>query len=357
MAAPVPPPAFKWNIQPELDGWRYQCWLDGLNPGAVCPVQPCDLAFEVLNIEENTLDDDLSADPVSGVYVPEIYLQMFRAFGIADYTNDRGHRVMSYDAPDVLFPDAAAAAAAGEFHRAFALGWAGCVTDQFILLELLKHNPGKAFMSDVTNAIYHNFYPNNDPEFIIAHFIINEDVLDVLNYQIYTLVNGIDTAVPRLPVLEWEYNTPEYMALLGTPIGKIVAAFVLGRHQPGTVRIKSIVIHISMLHEGVIHAADAKFNFEKIVPPAAAPVEEEGGDEGEWKGKRKRDDEEEEAEAEAEAGPAPKGGEPAAKRPRGPGHNRGPGSRRDAIASRARAVRMSLPKRTTRSGKDYDPDA
>ncbi|KAJ5708321.1 hypothetical protein N7488_008122 [Penicillium malachiteum] len=355
MAAPVPPPAFKWNVKPEHDGWRYQCWIDGLNPGAVCPVQPHDLAFEVLNIEEKTFDDDLGVDPVSEVYVPELYLQMFRAFGVTDYTSDRGHRVMSYDAPDVLFPDAAAAAAAGEFNQAFALGWAGCVTDQFIILEILRHHTGKPFMSDVTNAVYHNFYPDDDPEFIIVHFIINEDFLDVLNYQIYILENGIDTAGLRLPVLEWEYNTPEYMALLGTPIGKVVAAFVLGRYQTGAVRIKSIAIHISMLHAGDIHAADAKFNFETITPAAKDPIEEEGGDEGEGKRKRKRDDEEEEAEA--EAGPAPKGGEPAAKRPRGPGHNRGPGSRRDAIASRAKAVRMSLPKRNTRSGKDYNPDA
>ncbi|KAJ5734438.1 hypothetical protein N7493_003224 [Penicillium malachiteum] len=355
MAAPVPAPAFKWNVQPEIDGWLYQCWIDGLNPGAECPVKPCELTFGELNIEESTLDDDLSKDPTTGEYIPEVYLEMIRVFGISDHTADPGRRVMSYDAPGILFPDAAEAAAAGEFHRAYALGWAGCVTDQFIILEMLNHSAGKPFMSEVTNAVYHNFYPDSDPEFIFVYYIVNDGFLDILNYQIYTIVNGYDAAGPgEIPVIEWKHNTPEYMALLGTPIGKVVAAFLLGRYPPGTVQITSISVRLRVIHEGDIHVADAKFKLVPAIPLAGDPMDIEDEGECKGKGKRKRDDE---AEPAAEAGPAPKDGGPVAKRPRGPGHNRGPGSRRDAIASRATAVRMSLPKRTTRSGKDYSPDA
>ncbi|KAJ6015511.1 hypothetical protein N7540_010102 [Penicillium herquei] len=368
----APPDALKWGIPEEIDGRKYQFWIDGLYPGAICPVQPCELNFDELYIEETTLDDDLSRDPVTGNVLPEIHLEMFRNFGVADYTTDRGRRVMSYDKPAYVLPGAIEAMQAGQYKQIFALGWAGCVADQMIILEYLQHNKDRPYMSDVTNAIYHNFYPDKDPDYVFVSYIINDEFIDVLNFQIYTIVNGYDKSAPGgIDTLAWAHNTPEYMVLLGTPIGKVVAAFILGRYPPGVMRIASITIHIREVAFGNIDVADAMFTLKPTNQVADPPAIEEEEDRG--KGKRKRDEAEEdsgmdaigETEDELDAGPVPPGGPavvaglapkvagPAPKRPRLLGR----GSRRRAIADRATAIRMSLPRRKTRSGKDYNPDA
>ncbi|OQE20329.1 hypothetical protein PENSTE_c013G01994 [Penicillium steckii] len=94
-------------------------------------------------------------------------------------------------------------------------------------------------MSEISNVLYTRNFPIETLRYVFVEMIANVETRDFLSKVIYagsynqqTLPSGLQT---------WEYDTPRYDALLGTQIGKIIAALVLGSFPRGTRRIGRIV--------------------------------------------------------------------------------------------------------------------
>lgn len=115
--------------------------------------------------------------------------------------------------------------------------WGGVVTPGNIVIHDMARENGP-FMSDVSLALFKNHYVIHDLERVFLMDIQNEDTYDLITTEIYQ-------EWPENPeekmLEEWEYGTPQYQALLGTELGKIVANLVLGAFERGTRQISRIV--------------------------------------------------------------------------------------------------------------------
>jgi hypothetical protein len=109
-----------------------------------------------------------------------------------------------------------------------------------------RSGPDVPHVSEICLAIYKQDHPVSDLYHIIVENIKNEGterfIVDVIQpgeeeYNVY------------------EYNTPMYQALLGTPVGKTVAAMVLGAFPRGTAKIARIHFVVDPWYGQVVHLA------------------------------------------------------------------------------------------------------
>lgn len=82
--------------------------------------------------------------------------------------------------------------------------------------------------------------------------VINPETVGFIQTQLYSEDNGLIWAVFKSDVdLEdpetWAHGTPEYDALLGTRIGKLISYIVLGGFERGSFRIAQVVTWPSWL--------------------------------------------------------------------------------------------------------------
>lgn len=116
--------------------------------------------------------------------------------------------------------------------------WQGFVTSNAIIIEnvqrLGKEGP---FISGITQAVYQNWYNLEDLRYIFVAQIINSITNQLIIEQIYG-----QWPLPEEGTRDWKRGTPEYEALLGTDIGKIVAFFILGAFERGTRLISQVTV-------------------------------------------------------------------------------------------------------------------
>lgn len=91
------------------------------------------------------------------------------------------------------------------------------------------------FISQVCQAVCQQERVLQDLRHVFMSAVDNVDTLDVVN-ALHGTLPDFDT---NLHV--WRYGSAEYQALLGTPLGKIVAHFLLDAFNQGTRRISQIV--------------------------------------------------------------------------------------------------------------------
>ncbi|KAJ5356711.1 hypothetical protein N7517_011320 [Penicillium concentricum] len=100
--------------------------------------------------------------------------------------------------------------------------------------------------SQVAHAQYNTHFDQNTLRHIYLENVINEDTRDFIQ-TIWAKTQpdnspGFQLAPASLNQLAWAYDTPEYKAILGTELGKGVAALVLSAFPRGTRRITKIVV-------------------------------------------------------------------------------------------------------------------
>jgi hypothetical protein len=95
--------------------------------------------------------------------------------------------------------------------------------------------------SEIMRAVYEKNFTLTSLRHIFVLDIENSDTRGLIKKKIYTGANSLSYPDPEQPGRVWERGTPEYQALLGTEIGKVMACFVLGAFGQGNRRISRIV--------------------------------------------------------------------------------------------------------------------
>ncbi|KAJ5928751.1 hypothetical protein N7466_007707 [Penicillium verhagenii] len=128
--------------------------------------------------------------------------------------------------------------------------WIGCIAPGVIFIEIIERKPkgtGQDIpqISDLTRIAYEHKWSLPSLEHVCVCSIEEESTKKLCRDQIYK-GNGLTWIEYEDETAEstshtWEYGTPEYQALLGTRIGRIVGFLVLNGFERGTRRIARIV--------------------------------------------------------------------------------------------------------------------
>lgn len=226
--------SYKCGIHEE-NGEFYQAWMDGVVLYKECPVARCQLTYDDM-VQDNDFRTDMSPSPDDSLS------HLATTFNFTPEQLDIPHQAYHQDVM-VMQRTEEDDFDAEEIAR-FGDSWNGTVTNSIISLTYLqrRQNLGWSYMSEITDAVYHHLYPEDKVRYIFVYYVVNRDTIGFLKDHIYTAYQGVSTffVPPGDTVMEWEYDTPEYKGILGTKIGKVVASYVLGHYDPGTVRISSI---------------------------------------------------------------------------------------------------------------------
>jgi hypothetical protein len=134
-----------------------------------------------------------------------------------------------------------------------ALSWRGFVGPQVLIVEDMHRRTGEVHhMSEVCLAFYGTDHLIETLRHVIVSNVVNQDTVDFLSGELH----GDHLEFSDEWWRTWEYETPDYDALLGTRIGKMVAYMVLGGFERGTREISRI--HTVSSWDGV----SAHFHFE-----------------------------------------------------------------------------------------------
>lgn len=110
--------------------------------------------------------------------------------------------------------------------------WAGLVAPgQIILLDIYRDRSYRPYMSEVTQAIYQEYYLMSTLRRVIFHNVVNRNTC---NFIKHTGLEDLDGS--------WMYGTVEYQGLVGTTLGRLVCALILGAFGPGKFRITRIKV-------------------------------------------------------------------------------------------------------------------
>jgi hypothetical protein len=124
-------------------------------------------------------------------------------------------------------------------------GWSG---PGLIALDTVSRSQGQGPpVSQIAQAVYEKYFAVSELRYVFVKSVINEETIEFVEDTLYP-ANDLKWStgpawqyswqyIPRT----WAYGTPEYDALLGTRIGKLVAYIVLGAFPRGTRRIERIV--------------------------------------------------------------------------------------------------------------------
>ncbi|KGO71936.1 hypothetical protein PITC_026560 [Penicillium italicum] len=119
--------------------------------------------------------------------------------------------------------------------------WVGRTGPGVIFLDNIKRAPNSAtfYMSEFAKAFYESHFPLESLKYVIVTSIVQQETRRFIRDQIYKSSERLEFP-PKEPQI-WESPSPEFCGILGTPIGKVVAAFVLGAYGQGVKRIPRIV--------------------------------------------------------------------------------------------------------------------
>ncbi|KAJ6088230.1 hypothetical protein N7486_009491 [Penicillium sp. IBT 16267x] len=178
--------------------------------------------------------------------------------------------------------------------------WEGNIAPGIIYIENMFRRPGAGpeagpQSSQMAQVAYQSAYPIDTLKHIIVCDVIHKETKRFIKRQLYDDRLYEDTGIewPSDQLVVWEYNTPEYKALLGTKIGAVVSWILLGAFQRGTRRISQVC---TVAHYG--RCMLMRFDIETIEPATVAanavhivPVSEKSEKTDK---KRKRDEEDSE---------------------------------------------------------------
>ncbi|KAJ5381288.1 uncharacterized protein N7496_003716 [Penicillium cataractarum] len=88
-------------------------------------------------------------------------------------------------------------------------------------------DPKDWYISEVLGAAYENKYGFATLKYIFVDNIVETETREFCLTQLLTERNGLCRPPPENKVFVWRYSSAEFRALLGTPIGRVVAGLVL----------------------------------------------------------------------------------------------------------------------------------
>lgn len=136
--------------------------------------------------------------------------------------------------------------------------WTSRVAKGAIFITNIERNLGapRPWISELLKAVYESRFPLQTLRHIFVTVVVNEDTKHLVKDLLYTDERGLSW--PDTTRRSWEHQTPEYHAVLGTRIGKMVGYFVLGSYPRGTQRIVRIVTWA-----GILNSVTLRFDLEE----------------------------------------------------------------------------------------------
>ncbi|KAJ5256921.1 hypothetical protein N7478_013025 [Penicillium angulare] len=127
--------------------------------------------------------------------------------------------------------------------------WDGIIGPNILIIELVNRVDGAAlpasqlpFMSQLIKASYDDDrIALMNLRHIFVDTVANEETRNFFRDYIYPGFFGEEDPIKDAPYKVFEHGTPNFQALLGTRIGKIIVYFLLNAHAPGTRTIQRIV--------------------------------------------------------------------------------------------------------------------
>ncbi|KAJ5774151.1 hypothetical protein N7457_009047 [Penicillium paradoxum] len=118
--------------------------------------------------------------------------------------------------------------------------WLGRTGPGVIFIDNIMRVPDSTdpHISEYTQAFYEMNFPLESLKHVVVTTIVQSQTMDLVE-QIYEA--HPDNLFPAESPQTWESPSPEFCAILGTPLGKVVGAFVLGAYGQGVKRIARIV--------------------------------------------------------------------------------------------------------------------
>lgn len=127
----------------------------------------------------------------------------------------------------------------GASFPASVLSWSGAVGRGVLSMSILHRKEPKdidvPFISQICQAVCQQERVLQELRHVFMSTVINVDTLNVVD-ALHGTLPGSDNDLQV-----WRYGSLEYQALLGTPLGKVVAHFLLDAFDRGTRRISRIV--------------------------------------------------------------------------------------------------------------------
>ncbi|KAJ6024708.1 hypothetical protein N7540_005505 [Penicillium herquei] len=132
--------------------------------------------------------------------------------------------------------------------------WQGLIGEGILVLESVYHQCGP-FMSEVSQRAYEKYYDIST----LKHVMFT----NIVNIRTMPLIMGTLGMEKKLHPREChEYGTPDYQALIGSDLGRIVVGLVLSAFPRGTARISRVFI------SNVEDMAQMRLDIERTLTPA-----------------------------------------------------------------------------------------
>ncbi|CAI7610263.1 unnamed protein product [Penicillium glandicola] len=87
------------------------------------------------------------------------------------------------------------------------------------------HESNDPYISQLTKIAYEAYFPLDTLKYIFMNDVIEPETEPFIEGQIYPSREGL--SYPSAEPQTWDYPSPEFTAIMGTPIGKVVGSFIL----------------------------------------------------------------------------------------------------------------------------------
>lgn len=219
-------------------GRRFLRWMEGTDLES-CPVRRSNLAFAdfpetyTSDLDKYSLPDNMG-ESLARVGI-DISVVPFHYEQVMPVLSDEGHN-----------------------------SWEGLVTAGAIVVNNIQRDYRGPHMSDVSLAVYREYYPQTPLRYLLVQCIVNDSTV--------TYFQGAISS-PGQENYTLNYGSEQYLGVLGTDIGAMAACVVLGAFEPGTQRISRIDIqHSTELF--ITSCIDIQF-FIEPVPSSSSPEGQE----------------------------------------------------------------------------------
>lgn len=121
------------------------------------------------------------------------------------------------------------------------------------------HESNDPYISDLAKIAYGTHFSLDSLKYIFMNDVQESATEPFIEEQIYPSRAGIK--YPSAESQTWDYPSPEFRAIMGTPIGKVVGYFILGAFGQGVKRVARIVTFQTGLD---LHKLEIRFDIEDV---------------------------------------------------------------------------------------------
>ncbi|KAJ5550806.1 hypothetical protein N7535_001254 [Penicillium sp. DV-2018c] len=203
-----------------LQGDRLQRWMEDANE------PKCPILRTSLTIPESVIMDDewyINSDPH---YLTEDWALWAQSVGLPSANQDFNQEPIYWAQSIVRFK--------GSYGC-----WIGRTGPGVIFIDNIKRVQGSTHphMSEYAKAFYEMNFDLASLKYVVVTMIVEKRTRPFLNYLYQSRGLSLVHAEPQT----WEASSDGFCGLLGTPIGRVVGALILGAYGQGVKRIARIV--------------------------------------------------------------------------------------------------------------------